>query len=266
VTAALSIAANGKISSETFGPGNGGSVFVNVVGQLSVDGSDPTGFTGISSTAQMGSSGVAGNIAVNAGTLSTVGNGAVFSGTFGTGNAGNISVNVTGQLSINGISSTTLAGIGSDSEMGSTGNAGAVTVSAESLSIVNTEQISSNTLATGAGGSVSVMVAGRLSISGTPGPFSTGIFTDSKSSAPDSGDAGTVTVNAHDLVIAGSGGEISSDTSGFGKAGTVSVSVTTLSIADNGTISSDTSGPGNGGSVVVSVANQLSITGTPGGG
>src|SRR5262249_31448741 len=149
--------------------GNGGTIFVSVDGQLSINGSNAAGFTGIRTRGSR------------------------------TANAGNVSVSVAGLLSINGTSSSTLAGIAADSEEGSTGGAGSVTVIAGSLSIVNTGQISSNTFGTGSGGSVTVTVVGQLSINGAVGP--TGIVAASKNS----GDAGSVTVSARDLVIVGSG-------------------------------------------------------------
>ena len=149
---------------------------MSVAGQLYLDGSSATGFTGISSTARPGSSGAAGNVTVDAGTLSILGNGAIVSATSGDGDAGSVFVRVAGLLSIDGASSTAFSGIGSDSEPASIGNAGVATVSAGTLSIVNTGQISSNTFGTGSGGSVTVTVGGRLSISGTPGPSDTPAF------------------------------------------------------------------------------------------
>ena len=88
--------------------------------------------------------------------------------TFGSGNAGSVSVDVAGGISIDGTSSTVLAGIGSDAEPGSSGNGGVVSVSAGALSIANTGEISSSAFATGSGGNVTVRVADRLSISGPP--------------------------------------------------------------------------------------------------
>ncbi len=198
---------------------------------------------------------------MNAGTLSILGNGGILSGTSGTGNAGSVSVSVAGLLSIDGNLSTVVSGIASDSERGGTGNAGVVTVTAGTLSIVNTGQISSNTFGIGSGGSVSVTVPGRLSIGGTPGQSPTGMFADSNSSAANSGDAGTVTVSAGDLVIAGNGGRISSNTSGSGKAGRVIVGARSLSVVNSGAISSSTFGLGSGGNVSVT-AGSLSIAGS----
>ena len=63
-----------------------------------------------------------------------------------------------------------------------------------------------------------------------------------------------------------SSGAITGDTRGSGPAGTVTIVAGSLSIAGNGAISSNTFGPGSGGRVSVTVDGQLTITGTSSGG
>src|SRR6202040_1924079 len=68
----LSIANSSTIESSTFGTGNGGKVEVDVRGRLDIDGSKaPQGanLTGITASANAGSSGNAGTVTVNAGSL-----------------------------------------------------------------------------------------------------------------------------------------------------------------------------------------------------
>src|SRR5262249_18756474 len=136
----------------------------------------------ISADTSAGSSGNAGNVTVNAETLTIV-NGLISSGALAafngapasTGNGGNVTVSVAGLLSIDGSGSTSLRGIATNANPGTTGNAGNVTVTAGGLDIKNNGEIASNTFATGSGGNVFVTVDGQLSISGMSGRFNTGV-------------------------------------------------------------------------------------------
>jgi large exoprotein involved in heme utilization and adhesion len=283
----LSIINNGQITSSTYGSGGGGSVSVNVAGQLTIDGtSGNSDFpTGISAQAAPGSTGNTGTVKVAAGALSIINNGAITSSTFGFGNGGSVSV-AAGTLSIASfgeISSATLFG---------TGNAGSVSVAAGTLSIDSLGEISSATLGPGNAGSVSV-AAGTLSIarlgeisSATLGPGNAGSVSvaagtlsiaslgDITSGTLGRGNAGSVTVNvAGGLSIDGASGNPSSFPTGItsgafvgstGNAGNVSVTAGALKILNNGAVSGATFGPGNGGNVSVAVAGPLTIAGTGG--
>ena len=130
---------------------------------------------------------------------------------------------VAGRLTIDGaMTPGFFTGIGSQANPGSTGNAGTVSVSAGTLSITNSGLISSSTSASGNGGSVTVSVAGGLTIDGAMTPFFTGIT--SQANPGSTGNAGTVSISAGTLSIT-NGGEISSSTFGFGNGGDVDVTV-----------------------------------------
>src|SRR5262245_40272205 len=103
----LSIANNGAIVSNTFGPGKGGSVSVTVDGQLTIAGTPRGGFTGIAANAETGKTGDAGEVTVSAGTLSIASNGEIAGNTFGAGKGGSVSVNIAGQLTIDATSANT---------------------------------------------------------------------------------------------------------------------------------------------------------------
>ena len=143
-----------------------------------------------------------------------------------------MSVNVSGMLSVSGPGGTPIfeTGVAADAESGSSGNAGKFAVTTGTLSLVNNGAILSLALGSGNGGSVSVAVAGQLSIDAALGDptYLTGI---------------------------------SSTTRGGRDAGTVNVTAGTLSIASNGGITSSTFASGNGGSVSVMVGGQLTIDG-----
>jgi large exoprotein involved in heme utilization and adhesion len=225
----LSIASNGAIVSDTFSAGKAGSVSVNVPGQLTIDGTaaNTNNLTGIASDAEKRTTGDAGNVTVNAGTLSILNNGSISSNTFGAGKAGSVSVYVPGQLTIDGTAanSSKLTGIASDVEEIRTGDAGKVTVNAGTLSILSNGKISSNTFGTGNAGNVAVAVSGQLTIDGaggTPTARATGIF--SQANPTSGGAAGAVSVWAGALSIRNSR-EIASSTFAPGNADSVTVAV-----------------------------------------
>ena len=163
-----------------------------------------------------GSTGNAGTVSVSAGSISLVNAGEITGGTNGRGNGGSVFVSAAGGLRIDG------ALITSEAHSASTGNAGPLTVTAGSASIVNNGLISSAALGSGSGGSVSVAVAGQLSIVGTQGSNLTGITSQTQGN----GDAGAVAVTAGALSIAS--GAISSNTFGSERAA-VSLSWLTVS-------------------------------------
>jgi filamentous hemagglutinin family protein len=249
----LTIVNNGEIASGTFGSGNGGSVSVNVAGQLTIDAISASGFTGIAVQANRGSTGDAGSVVVNAGTLAILNSGVISSNTFGSGNGGSVSVNVAGQLTIDAISANTnlgLTGISSQANLGSTGNAGSVTVTAGSLSIVNNGVISALTLDLNGGNAGSVIVAANNISILNSGVVSTSTF--------GRGAAGEVAVNAAGgLVIDSAGAIASSANDGTGNAGRVTVNAGRLSISGGGQIQSVTSTSGKGGDVNVIVASDI---------
>ncbi len=123
----LSIEDGGQISAGTSGAGNGGDISVDVSGRLTITGAAGL-FTGIAAQANPGSTGSAGAVGVTAGTLIVV-DGEISSATFGTKNAGTVTVSA-GALRVAAAGEIT-----ADSEAGSKGDAGKVMVAAGSLDI-----------------------------------------------------------------------------------------------------------------------------------
>jgi filamentous hemagglutinin family protein len=204
----LTITNNGVIVSGTQGAGNGSDVSVNVSGMLSISSpkGDPRSATGILAQSSPGSGGKGGNVSVTAGTLSIASNSEIAAGTFGSGNGGNISVKVAGQLTLDGsgASAPSQASITSQADPGSLGNAGNVTVTAGALSIISRGVISSSTSGAGKSGNISVTVDGQLTIDGALSANSlTGITAEANPGS--TGNAGAVSVSAGMISIANGG-------------------------------------------------------------
>jgi filamentous hemagglutinin family protein len=306
VAGTMSIVDGGNISSETFGPGRAGNVFVSAkaitiarglistgsfdavatgdagdvmlkAGSLSIDGTGSPFFTGVSSVAARQSTGRAGNIDVDVsgGKVTIAGGGQIASSTDGSGDAGKVTVQAaTIALSAGGSISTTSfgrgragsvtvsanaitidggAGISSGSLGAQSGDAGKVTVQAETMALSDNGLISTNTSGGGRAGIIDVDVFGKLTLTGGG---------EIASRTASSGDAGSVRVHAGEIVIDGPPGTFTAidsraEAGSTGNAGRVEVTAQDISLLDGGLIASDTSGIGNGGLVTISAGRVL---------
>jgi filamentous hemagglutinin family protein len=275
-----------RISSISNAAGSGGNV--SIVGkEVSVDGGGLDKFTGFGTYAK--SNGQAGKVDIKAASLNIQAGAEINSSTFGNGDANSVNV-TTDKLIIDGKNNPFgLTGIYSAAGLDSSGQAGNVVVTANSIDLIDGGAISSATSNTGNAGNVEVNTK-TLYIDGKNTP--TGINSDSNSSA--TGNAGLVKVNAFDLTIntagnigsnsfgSGNGGAvevkansvlingagsddsaftgISANTFGSGDAGNVKIESNLISLIDLGRIASNTTDDGNAGKVDI-MANQIFING-----
>jgi filamentous hemagglutinin family protein len=149
------------------------------------------------------------------------------------------------------------------------GKAGALTITAEDISLSGGSQISSASLV-GAGnaGTVEVTANNRLSLTGQGvddfgNPASSGIFSTTRADFFDpsfTGDAGTITVMAKTLEV-NHGAKIDSSSTGFalGNAGNITITGATVSL-NGGTISTSSNFSGNAGSIDINAGNQFTMT------
>jgi filamentous hemagglutinin family protein len=123
-TGQLTLTNGGQLASITQGTGNGGPVAVNA-NTILVDGTaNPKALSAIGSVTT--GRGTASDVTVSAGTLTIRANGEIVSFTARPGSAGNVSLSAPGAVSIDGTSTVFQAGILSQANPGSSGNAGAV--------------------------------------------------------------------------------------------------------------------------------------------
>jgi len=221
----LSIVNNGYITSSTRSSGDAGSVRINA-GSITIDGQGSNLFTGIASNTYTGSTGNAGTIEVTAaGNLSLINTGIISSSTKSSGDAGSVKINAD-SITIDGQGSTI---DGQESSLG-TG-------------------IASNTYTGSAGnaGVIEITAAGNLSL------INTGIISSSTRS---SGDAGSVKIIAGSISIDGQGSSlwtgIASDTNSTGNSGAIEITIAgNLSFVNGGYISATTISSGNAGSIKI---------------
>jgi filamentous hemagglutinin family protein len=290
----ITIAGGAEIASSTAGPGKGGDVSVTVANGVTLSGAGPTGASRITTSAELGSSGDAGQVALQAGGPIALSGGAeVASSTAGFGNGGSVTVTTPVALLLDGmgVGGTRIA---ASADQGSRGGAGLLTVNAGSLTVQGGAQIASSTAGPGKGGDVSVMVANDVSLLGAGPAGVSGITTSAEPGSR--GDAGQVALQAGGAIALSGGAEVASSTAGFGNggsvavttpaallldgmgvggtriaasadqgsrggAGSLTVNVGSLTVQGGAQIASSTAGPGKGGDVSVMVANGVSLLG-----
>jgi filamentous hemagglutinin family protein len=265
----VTITAGGEISASTFSSGNGGTLIVRA-GSLDIDGAaDDTEFTGIATESNPGAKGNSGDLTLGVnGVIKVAGSGEISASTFSSGNAGDLTVNA-GSLSMDGSATPNgvLTGILDESNIGSPGDSGGKggnlrVVVRKSLTVKAGSQISTDTQTAGKAGKLRVK-AGSISIIGE-GARNTLISSDTSGS----GKAGDVVVSAGDLLIAGGDYDTETEISAqsmkgaTGAAGKVAVDAGRLLLRGGGDILTSTDDKKNAGDVTVR-AGSLVIIGNP---
>jgi filamentous hemagglutinin family protein len=288
---AITISNGGLVGTQSDGLKPGGAVMLNG-GTVTIDGTGFAGSTGVVTStysnqnagvitigasgnvslmgAELGTitygSGPAGDVAITAGGIASLTDGAIVS-VRGTGATGAIGITATDilvddaqMLAQRGDIVLTALGTAAPSAAASAAN-GALTIRDGSL----IQTLSDDSAP---GGAIS-LTAGTVTVDGT------GVSTAVQTYTSTAQNAGAITINAHSGVTVNDGALISSTTAGMGTAGTVSITTPNLSLAGQGFsgdgtnavgIQAETEGPGNGGDVIINV-NTLSLqqgTGTSG--
>lgn len=252
----ISVLAGGFVSSDTKN-GRAGTIDIVASNALKVDGTGAADLTTVASGVFDGGNGQGGAVTIGAGSL-TIKKATVNNTTAGNGNAGDVTVSVTGAVRIEGDGGINQAGIISQSAGTAlrTGNSGAVSVTAGSIAIVNAGQISAASISGGKAGDIGVIVnRGDLFIDGMGSLYQTGIEASAIGGA-----AGRVTVAARDVtllrratiennIVSGVAGVLN-----ITAAGSLLVDSMGFGGAPTGVLSYRTSGgstPGNAGSVTL---------------
>jgi filamentous hemagglutinin family protein len=263
--------------------GNAGNITVNAAETVFLDGS---GFyTNVRTAETIGNGG---EINITTGSL-TMSNGATLdAATAGQGNAGNITLDVRENITIEG-NPDSLIFIATNVLTTGVGNAGDITINADSINFNNASLFANNSsqgsagnvnlsasndvsfannsiiFATGAdGGSISIEAKNLELTSGSS--LSGGIGIDSGSSEAQAGD---IIINlTEDLLIDGAGSEtltqIANQNFGTGNAGNVSISARNINFLNGGNIFNTNNGAGNLGDVTIIATGNVNFDGFKG--
>ncbi|MBW4457095.1 MAG: filamentous hemagglutinin N-terminal domain-containing protein [Nostoc indistinguendum CM1-VF10] len=221
-----------------------GNVTVSATNAVSL-----AGYASIRSKVEDGGVGNAGNIDINAATLSLTDGAVLSTSTSGQGNAGNITVGA-----INAVSVAGNTYILNTVEDGSVGNGGNIDISAATLS-TDGAILSSSTYGQGNAGNITVGATNAVSLAG---------FVSILSTVGDGGvgNAGNITVGATNAVSLAGNTYIGSrvEGRGVGNGGNININAATLS-TDGAILSSSTFGQGNAGNITVGATNAVSLAG-----
>ncbi|MEW6498197.1 MAG: filamentous hemagglutinin N-terminal domain-containing protein, partial [Cyanobacteriota bacterium] len=201
--------------------------------------------SGISTSSQAGSTGKAGAIAIETPSL-LVGNGGVLSSTtFGSGNAGNMTVRASSVEVFGTLNNLNASGLFTGAALGSTGNAGDLTIETQRLRLTDGAQILATTTGAGNGGDLTVRATEAVEAIGFAEFRNPGLPTAS-------------------IVV---GSTIASSVTRrrvTGNAGNVTIETARLTVKDGGQIVTATFGVGKGGNLTIRATDSVELIGTSG--
>jgi filamentous hemagglutinin family protein len=223
----LQIRDGGRISSDTFGAGNGGDIFVTAQ-DIQVLGTTASGHPSLFlALAQPGSTGNAGNLTLATNRLQVAGGAQVVAATSSVGNSGNLTVNAN-SIELSGVGPKTRSGLFGNA-LKSTGAGGDVRVTADSL-----------TLRDGA----------TINVGNFP--------SNNPNIAPGQGAVGNAEINARQIQL--DNGSITADSAG-GSGGNLFFNADTLVLRRGSSISTNAQGAATGGNITINTDFLVAVQG-----
>ena len=242
VTKGLTIQGGGEITASTSTSGNGGTIGLKA-NILNIENRGK-----ISVATSAGGNGGAISIKVDS-TLNLESNSDISTATSGGGAGGNLAIHAT-SLNIGG-----LAMIEATSKSGAIGNAGAITIDVTGeITIQGGGKITASTFSSMNAGAV-IVQADSMAIDGsaTPQGVSTGIFDESEPGDEDEsgGPAGDISIDVSGVLIVQGRGQVTAATYTSGNGGTITIDANTANIESGGMISAETYAGGLGGDITI---------------
>ncbi|NEO80793.1 filamentous hemagglutinin N-terminal domain-containing protein [Moorena sp. SIO4G3] len=300
-TGELIVSDGAKVSADTRGLGDGGTLSVNGSSTIELMGTTPDSefSSGLFSGASTGSTGNAGDLSITTGELIVSDGGFVSAGTRGIGDGGTLSVNASETVKVIGTTpdGEFPSGLFSGANQGSTGNAGDLSINTGELIVSDGSFVSANTFSKGDGGNLTVNASSTIELMGTTpdGESPSGLF--SEASTGSTGNAGDLSINTGELILSdgasvstttfreGDGGTLSvygssrieligrtadtrfptglfAGTLATGNGGDVIITTGELIVSDGAQVSAGTVGLGDGGKLTVNASSTIQLMGT----
>ncbi|MBE9031227.1 filamentous hemagglutinin N-terminal domain-containing protein [filamentous cyanobacterium LEGE 11480] len=263
----LSIRDGAKLTVDTDGQGNAGSLFLKASDSVQVVGQNSS----LSANVRSGAAGRGGNLTIETKQLSITDGGVLSASTFSSGNAGNVTIRASESIELSGDSGENggPGGILAQVNENGRGRAGDIFLETNRLSVSDGSKVQAATFGNGDSGNIFIR-ADEIDLFNTPDVpnfFSTainaGVTSDPRFIRQATGNGGKLTIEARRLSIR-DGAEVTVDTSGKGGAGTLFIKSTDLVevIGQNSFLTADVNSKatavGNRGSLIVET-EQLSI-------
>lgn len=294
----VNIADGSAILADTLGDGSGGNLEISATEAIEIVGTSANNFfpTRLSTDVDLGATGNGGNLAIATDYLLVADGAQLNSGTFGQGDAGNLTVEAT-EIEVVGESADGeyASGLFAQADFGETGNGGDLSIATNYLLVADGAQISTITFGSGDAGNLNV-TASEIELIGASGEFASGLLASTEAegnggslaintdyllvadgaamvtSTFGSGDAGNLSVTASEIELIGGAAGVGSsglfanvEAGSSGDGGNLMVDTTSLSIADGAQISTTTFGLGDAGALNIS-AKETNLVGTSPGG
>ncbi|BAU12563.1 filamentous haemagglutinin outer membrane protein [Leptolyngbya sp. NIES-3755] len=255
----LELLNGGQLVASTFGQGDAGNVRVEVRDRVSLIGAPSTIFGSVES----GAVGNGGNLFVSANTLELLDGGQLITSTRGTGNAGNVTVDLRDRMLIRGTSENFNSAIFSRVESGGVGTGGNVQIFANTLELLDGGQLAGSTSGRGNAGNIflgaidrpigSVSITGTTAVTGRSSALF--VFTESD------GTGGNIRIFA-DRFRLSDGGVVDARTFGARDSGTIAIDANTIDILRGGQILAVTQGSGRADSITINARDRVFLSGT----
>ncbi|HAX79750.1 MAG TPA: filamentous hemagglutinin, partial [Cyanobacteria bacterium UBA11372] len=243
----ISLRDGAAILATTLGRGDGEGITVRASESLEV-----LGFarnllfpSGIYTTSQAGSSGKGGDITIETPSLVIGNGGTVLTGTLGTGKAGNITVKANSVEAFGSFGGAFPSGLFTAAQVGSTGNAGDLTIETQRLRLTDGARILSTTTGAGNGGDLTIRATDAVEVIG---------FGEFRNPALPN----TIFINGSTIASSVTRRGIT------GNAGNVTIETRRLTVKDGGQIVTSTFGVGRGGNLTVRARDSVELIGTSG--
>jgi filamentous hemagglutinin family protein len=238
-TGSLSLVSGAGLLASTGDRGNAGNIRIQARNAVTLDQSV------VLSTVDVGAIGRGGSIGITAGSLAITGGASLFAATFGTGTAGDIDLDIGGQIQLDGSNEQgNYSLIASLLENGGQGRAGNIRIQANSMSLTNGGAIISSTEGQGDAGNIRVLIADRLEMGelAADGTASAILAIVAETAV---GNGGDIFVTADELDMTQSA--IAASSGGQGNAGNVEIAARSVRLND--AIIASTGLTENGGNV-----------------
>ena len=258
-TSNLTLSDGGRIDASTSGEGDAGSVNVNASGDIDIDGENADGLPSeISTSVSREAEGDAGAINILASNLTLFNGGQIGANTFGRGDAGSVNISASEDIDIDGETLDPFpgfpSGITSFVGAGTEGNGGEIVVETSNFNLTNGGSINVGTFGLGNGGSTDIKVQEQIYITGE----GSGIF--GNVGLEGLGNSGDINLLTGVLVLTNNG-EINSNTSGEGNAGSVNIQANEISLVNSQIFSiAESNSTGNAGNILINVKENLDIS------
>ncbi|MCT7967690.1 filamentous hemagglutinin N-terminal domain-containing protein [Laspinema sp. D1] len=246
----LEVSQGAQIQTLTRGRGNSGDIQIQVSNAVLTGVNTLGDFSGLASTVEARGVGNAGDIQINADNLAVTGGAGIQALTRGTGDSGEIRLNITQGMTVSGRSpdGSFTSGIFSSTEEAAEGAGGGLTIATDRLQVSDGAVLSARSTTAFPSGEIEVR-ANQIDLSNE-----SQILT----SATGEGAAGSITLEAGERVRLSDRAVLSSETSS-GDRGNITLRSPDLILRNNSQITTNATGTGTGGNIILNTDNIVAI-------